>query len=89
MLNENDLRKIKGIVKDELKDEFKTVKSDVASIRRDTKAFKDELKTVKSDIASIRRDTKTIANFFDREYLTLRARVERVEEFLHLPPLAV
>ncbi len=42
------------------------------------------LKPIKKDILEIRKDMKTIVNFFDREYLELRNRVERIEEYLKL-----
>lgn len=43
-----------------------------------------ELKPLKDDIAHIRKDTKAIVGFFDREYLELRKRVERIEQHLNL-----
>ena len=46
--------------------------------------FKVELKPIKEDIAHIRKDTKTVINYFDREYLQLRKRVERIEAHLNL-----
>lgn len=51
-----------------------------------TKRMKAELKPVKDDVSHMRKDIKTIVNFFDREYLDLRKRVERIEEHLHLTP---
>ena len=42
------------------------------------------LKPIKDDIAHIRKDIKTMVNFFDREYLDLRKRVERIETHLRL-----
>ncbi len=44
--------------------------------------LKSEFKPVKTDIAKIRGDVSTIVNFFDREVLDLRQRVERIEEVL-------
>jgi len=46
--------------------------------------FKVELKPIKEDIAHIRKDVKTVINYFDREYLQLRKRVERIEAHLNL-----
>lgn len=43
-----------------------------------------KLKPIKQDIAQIRNDQKTIISFFDKEYLDLRKRVERIEEHLSL-----
>lgn len=45
-----------------------------------------DIKTIKSDVSQIRKDIKTIVNYFDREYLELRKRVERIEEHLNLEP---
>jgi len=50
------------------------------------KIVQEELKPIKKDIIPIRKDQKLIVNFFDREYLDLRTRVERIEEHLGLPP---
>jgi len=64
-------------------------KTDLSQIR---KIFKDEVaplkrdvKTLRSDVTSIRKDVKIIVNFFDTEYLELRKRVERIEDYLKLP----
>lgn len=51
------------------------------------KRIRTELTPVKEDIAHIRKDMKTIVHFFDREYLELRKRIERMEHHLHLPPV--
>ena len=42
------------------------------------------LKPIKDDVAHIRKDIKTMVGFFDREYLDLRKRVERIEGYLKL-----
>ncbi|OHD25943.1 MAG: hypothetical protein A2Y38_05700 [Spirochaetes bacterium GWB1_59_5] len=51
------------------------------------KIMKEELKPIKQDIAEIRGDIKAIISFFDREYIALRRRVERIEEHLQLAPI--
>ncbi len=48
-------------------------------------AFKKHTAPIKEDISQIRKDQKAIIRFFDREYLNLRKRVERIETFLKLP----
>ena len=53
-----------------------------------SKRIKAELKSVKDDASQIRKDIKTIINFFDKEYLELRKRIERLENHLNLPPLS-
>ena len=51
------------------------------------KIMKEELKPIKQDIAEIRGDIKAIVSFFDREYVALRRRVERIEDHLQLAPI--
>ena len=68
-------------------------KSDLNQIQKvvnieSKKAISQELKPIKEDITHIRKDIKTIVNYFDREYLQLRKRVERLENHLHLSPLS-
>jgi len=53
-------------------------------VQKEINPIKNDVKTIKSDISQIRNDVKTIVNFFDREYLELRKRVERIEEHLNL-----
>lgn len=54
----------------------------------DIKIFNDlfdrKLKPIKDDIMQIRKDQKLIIRFFDREYLDLRKRIERIESYLKL-----
>lgn len=47
-----------------------------------------KLKPMKEDVSQIRKDIKLIVSFFDREYIALRRRVERIEEHLNLAPLS-
>ncbi len=53
-----------------------------------SKRIKKEMKPLKSDVSNIRKDTKTLINYFDREYLEIRARIERIEEHLNLEPIS-
>lgn len=87
MLTKSDLRQIGVVVRGEVKDQLSSeAKSLRTEIKEDTKSIiKLELKTIKEDIEKIRKDAKTIVNFFDREYLELRERVERIENFLKIP----
>ena len=96
MLTNNDLTKIDGLIEKRLK----PIKNEVASLGQmmDEKMEKrltvfgkevDEkmekrLKPIKDDVAHIRKDIKTMVGFFDREYLDLRKRVERIEGYLKL-----
>lgn len=47
-------------------------------------AFKKHISSIKEDITQIRKDQKLIIRFFDREYLNLRKRIERIESYLKL-----
>ena len=96
MLTNNDLTKIDGLIEKRLK----PIKNEVASLgqmmdekmeRRLTTFGKEvdekmekRLKPIKDDVAHIRKDIKTMVGFFDREYLDLRKRVERIEGYLKL-----
>lgn len=63
-------------------------KFDIASIDKLLdKKLDSKLKPLKDDVTQIRKDIKTIVNFFDKEYLELRERVERIEQHLNLPPV--
>ena len=74
MLTNTDLGKIGNIVQ---KESRKIVQKEFSPVKKD-------IKTIKSDISQIRIDIKVIVSFFDREYLELRKRVERIEEHLGL-----
>ena len=96
MLTDNDLTKIDGLIEKRLK----PIKNEVASLgqmmdekmERRLSTFGKEvdekmekrLKPIKDDVAHIRKDIKTMVGFFDREYLDLRKRVERIEGYLKL-----
>lgn len=69
MLTNQDLKKIENILT--------PTKNDITSIKQ-------ELEPIKKDIVKIRKDQTTIINFFDREYLDLRERVEVIERRLNI-----
>ncbi|MGD8744236.1 MAG: hypothetical protein PVJ52_01410 [Candidatus Woesebacteria bacterium] len=75
MLTKTDLKQIDKVFSKRIKEEVKPIKIDIRSI--------------KSDVSEARKDVKIIVNFFDKEYLEPRARVERIEEHLKLDPLTV
>ena len=85
MLTDNDLKKIGQVVDEKIEKRLKPIKDDMASLGQvvDEKIEK-RLKPIKDDIAQIRKDMKTLVNFFDREYLELRKRVERIEAHLKI-----
>ncbi len=77
MLDKNDLRLIDNLLVKRIGEELKPIKEDIGLLKK-------ELKPMKDDITHIRKDVKTIVNYFDREYLELRKRVERIETHLNL-----
>ena len=56
-------------------------------IQKEVEPIKKDIKTIKSDATQIRSDVKTVINLFDKEYLELRKKVERIEEHLNLPTI--
>ena len=74
MLTKSDLKQIDRVVS-------KRINEGVIPLNKD-------VRTLKSDISEIRKDTKTIVNFFDKDYLEFRTRVERIEEHLNLDPIS-
>ena len=62
-------------------------KNDLASIGKllDERLDK-KLEPIKEDIIQIRKDQKIIVRFFDKEYLDLRKRVEKIETYLKISP---
>lgn len=82
----DDLAQIRTKELPAIKADIKSVTDDVVQIStKELPAINKDIKSVKKDVVQIRTDVKTIVNFFDREYLDLRTRVERIEEHLHLP----
>jgi hypothetical protein len=70
MLTQSDLNRMRVVVSDEIK--------------KETGPINNRMKTMESDITHIRKNTDSVINFFDREYLELRKRVDRIEEHLGL-----
>jgi len=77
MLTKDDLKNIKNIV---LENNEKLASDILNEVRP-------EFNSIKKDIKKIKGDQRLIVNFFDSEYLTLRARVERIESTLNIKPL--
>lgn len=67
-------------------------KSDLIQIRKlfedGNKPINRNVKTLQEDVSKIRKDVSTIVDFFDREYIDLRKRVQRIEEHLNLPSVS-
>lgn len=51
-------------------------------VNSEIKPVKKDIKTLKSDVSEIRKDVKAIISYFDRDYVNLRKRIERIEEHL-------
>ncbi|MBI4130045.1 hypothetical protein HY468_01875 [Candidatus Roizmanbacteria bacterium] len=47
-----------------------------------------KLKPIKKKLTRLERLSNTIIRSFDREYIYLRKRVDRIEDHLHLSPLS-
>jgi hypothetical protein len=59
-------------------------KSDLKQIKEIVRPLEMDIKTVKVDAAQTRKDVKVLISYFDREYVELRKRIERIEEHLDL-----
>jgi hypothetical protein len=91
MLNKQDLNdiekllsvKIDPLVKDvqSLKTSAKSLETDVQSLKTDNHAFK-------RNFTKIHKDMNLVINFFDRDYLSLLGRVERIEKNLGISALS-
>lgn len=47
-----------------------------------------QLKPIKTDVSKTRKNVDVMLSMFDREYVELRRRVDRIEEHLNLEPIA-
>lgn len=97
MLTKTDFSQIRKIVQGEtrkiVQDEISPLKTDVNHLKENVGSLKNDIVTIKQDVKILRRDTSkirkdigVIVSFFDREYLDLEKRVERIEDYLKLPP---
>jgi len=91
MLTNNDLGKIKKIIHDGIK----PVQIDVTGLKIDVKSLKTNVKGLEANITGLKKDVKKIdkkvdlvIKCFDREYLGLIKRTQRIENHLQLQPLA-
>ena len=83
MLTKNDLQQLDTLITKRIHSETRKIVQE--EIQKETHPIRNDQKTMKEDISQIRKDMKTIISFFDREYLELRKRVERIELHLSLP----
>lgn len=78
MLSQSDIKQIQDI--------FRPVREDVSGLKKGLTQTQGDVKDIKKDVAQTRKDVKVIISYFDREYVELRKRIERIEEFLKLTP---
>lgn len=71
MLTKTDLNQIRLVVREEVTDEVKN-------------QLKKTLEPIKKDVAQTRKDVKVLIAYFDREYVELRKRIDRIEDHLGL-----
>lgn len=94
MLTKTDLNQIRKVVREEVEIESKSSKEDLQGeiklvrieIQKDIRTLTNRVKSLEIITNRIQKDIKSIINFFDKEFLQLRKRVEKVEEHLNLPP---
>ncbi|HLC94486.1 MAG TPA: hypothetical protein VJH96_02885 [Patescibacteria group bacterium] len=82
-----DINVLKQDVKT-LKQNIDILKSDVNTLKKDVAILKKDVRKMKRDIATINKKINTIIALFDRDYMHIRKRVDRIETHLNLPPLA-
>lgn len=94
MLTKTDLSQIRKIVREETETESRSLKEELQGevklarieLQKDIRELTSRVKNIEILIDKIQKDIKSIVNFFDKESLQLRKRVERIEEHLNLPP---
>ena len=90
-LTKSDFSQIKTIVQDSVKpldSRLKRVETKIVNVEKDVQQTKTKLTNVAKDVKKIKKDTSLIVEVFDDDYLKLKARVERIERFLKITPLA-
>jgi hypothetical protein len=96
MLTNRDLSQIQKIVHTEIQSETPGIVRDIVQsetprivrriVQEETSSIiQKELKPIKKDIQTIKKDINLIVRSFDRDYVALRKRVERLET--HPSPL--
>jgi peptidoglycan hydrolase CwlO-like protein len=76
--------KVSNLEKDmrSVKSDVGTLKKDVSTLKSDVGTLKKDVSTLKRDMAETRNDIKTLIAYFDRDYVNLRIRIDRIEEHL-------
>lgn len=71
----------------ELRQDVNQLKRDVNELKTDVHQLKTDVHYLKKETKYIRRDMNMIVRFFDNDIHGIRKRVDRLEDFLHLPPI--
>ena len=83
MLTKTDLLQIRKVVREEIESTNRTVKI----LQYEVSIIKKDVQGLKKDMAKVKKDLNLVVSFFDHEYLDLQKRIERIENYLKLPPL--
>ena len=84
-LSQQDLNQFKTVVAEEISKKISPLE---ALIEKKSSVLEKDVKSMKTDIARIKKDINSVINFFDRDYLELRGRVERLEKHLGIQMLS-
>lgn len=92
MLTKNDLATLRKIIREEVEAEGENTKTEIGSditqlkirMASEFRAVNNRLKNLEIKSNKIQKDLKTTINFFDREVLGIKKKVDKVEEHLHL-----
>lgn len=94
MLTQQDLQKLEQLLEAKFQQSLEPVKKDIQSIYDILDNFDTRLSTMDIlqremlvTMSKIRKDQLLSTKFFDKEYVALNKRVDRVEDHLDLTPL--
>ena len=91
---EKELKPIKAELKslradmNELKRDVHQLKVDVNQLKTDVHELKIDVKHLKRESRNLRMDLNLVVKFFDNDITGIRKRVDRLEDYLRLPPLS-
>lgn len=85
MLTKQDLQQIKQVVRGEVTGRFDNLDKRVGEVETGIGSLRSEMK---AGFRKIRKDLKQGVNFLDKEILSDRKRLNRIERHLELPPHA-
>ena len=98
MLTKTDLQQIDNIVKKRVREEIEQevlnakeelqadIKMSQIRVMEEVSNVKDRLKNLEIKASQIQKDLKYAVDFLDREFMKDQKRVNRIEEYLKLPP---